>query len=40
MDKLMETVVKDTHVFINAEFVHHLPVNTACILRGIDSCKF
>jgi hypothetical protein len=26
MDKLMETLVKDTHVFINTEFGHHLPV--------------
>jgi hypothetical protein len=26
MDKLMETVVKDTHFFINTEFGHHLPV--------------
>ena len=26
MDKLMETVVKHTHFFINTEFGHHLSV--------------
>jgi len=26
MDKIMETVVKDTHLFINTELGHHLPV--------------
>ena len=26
MDKLMETLAKDTHFFINTEFGHHLPV--------------
>jgi len=26
MDKIMETVVKDTHIFINMELAHHLPV--------------
>jgi hypothetical protein len=26
MDKIKETVVKDKHFFINAEFGHHFPV--------------
>ena len=26
MDKIMETVVKDTHIFINMELGHHLPI--------------
>ena len=26
MDKIMETVVKDTHIFINMELGYHLPV--------------
>ena len=33
----METAVKDTDFFINMELGHCLPVNTACILLGIDS---
>jgi len=26
LDKIMETVVKDMHIFINMELGHHLPL--------------
>ena len=40
MDKIMETVVKDTHFFINTKLGHHLPFNTICNLFGIEADKF
>jgi len=39
MDKIMEIVVKNTHLFINIELSHHFTV-IVCILLGIDSHTF
>ena len=39
MDKIMATVVKDTHLFINMELGHHFTL-IVCSLLGTDSRMF